>query len=78
MNVESPNFEDFSKARSKLCELGINEDSKIGIILTNLQWTNFTTNLSGFEWNMVSPIGLPNKIMGFPVKIVEFEVIQKI
>ncbi len=77
MNVENPDFEDFAKARSKLYELGIDESSKVGIMLTKLQWANFKINLSRFEWKMVSPAGLPNQIMGFPVKIVEFEVINK-
>ena len=79
MNVESPDFEDFAKARSELCSLGIDEHkAKIGIMLTKIQWVNLKRNLSRFEMRMVSPVGLENQIMGFPVKIVEFEVIQKL
>jgi hypothetical protein len=78
MNVESPDFEDFAKARSDLYELGIDEQrAKIGIMLTKIQWVNLRRNLSRFEMRMVNPIGFENQIMGFPVKIVEFEVIQK-
>ena len=78
MNVESPDFEDFAKARNELHELGIHDESKIGILLSKLQWVNLRKNLSRFEQRMVSPIGLKNQILGFPIKIVEFEVIQKL
>jgi hypothetical protein len=78
MNVESPDFEDFAKARAELHNLGITDESKVGIMLTKIQWVNLRRNLSRFESRMVSPVGLKNEIMGFPVKIVEFEVIQKL
>lgn len=80
MQNQSPDFEDFSRARSELWNLGITDESKIGIMLTKSQWINFKANISRFEFNMVSVKGMnndTNRIMGFPVKIVEFEVIQK-
>jgi hypothetical protein len=77
MNNESPDFEDFARARSELYNLGIHEESKIGIMLTKHQWVKFKINASRFEMRMINPIGLPNQIMGFPVKIVEFEEIEK-
>ena len=78
MNVESPDFEDFSRAQSELYDWGIHDHSKVGVMLTKMQWVNLKRNLlSRFESRMVSPVGLTNQIMGFPVKIVQFEEISK-
>lgn len=77
MNVESPDFEDFAKARYELHDLRIHDESKIGILLSKIQWINLRRNLSRFEHRMVSPVGLENQIMGFPVKIVNFMEIEK-
>jgi len=77
MNVESPDFEDFARAQSELYEWGVHDHSKVGVMLTKMQWVNLKQNLSRFEARMVNPAGLPNQIMGFPVKIVHFEEISK-
>ncbi len=75
MQNDSPDFEDFSRARDELWRLGITKESKIGIMLTKIQWINFIKNISRFEFNMVSIKSMnsdKNMIMGFPVKIVKF------
>lgn len=77
INNPNPDFEDFAKARSKLDLLGIDPEG-VGILLTKFQWVHFQQNMSRFESRMVSPADLPKTIMGFPVKIVEFFIEEKL
>lgn len=67
-----PTLHDFSRARAKLYDLGIDDSYKIGILLNMTQWTNFLIILSKFESRFVSAIpGIPKEIMGFPVRLIK-------
>lgn len=76
LKKSSPCLNDFHRARAKLENLGMVENSNIGIILTSTQWRNFLANLSEFENNFVTNIGgygIPKKIMGFKIKLVNYD-----
>jgi hypothetical protein len=66
-------FNDFAEARCELERLGIYEHDKIGVILTHNQWSNLLKIISKFEQRFINPSKLPQQIMGFPVKIIDYE-----
>lgn len=77
INNPNPDFQDFMLARAELNKLGIFDESKVGVILSKHQWYVLKGNVSRFESTMLSPVGMPKNICGFPVKIVEFFIEEK-
>ncbi len=73
---DNPDMKDFSEARAKLYEIGLDETRyKVGIALEPKQWTNFLSNMSRFEamftTNMPTQEKVYREIMGFPVRLLK-------
>lgn len=77
INSDSPSIQDFLEAINEFYTLGISYEQKFGFLLSKIQWMNFKTKMLDILTPIRTPRCLKNEVMGFPVKIVQFEEIQK-